>query len=70
MTGGLESILSTEHRQSGLSLTEDDHMLYLNKNGRTIAVWSVIGATVENILKAADESLFQWRKMWKNVEVL
>ena len=68
MTGGLDSILSAEHRQSGLSLTEDDHMLHLNRNGRTLAVWSALGATVENILKVADESLLQWRKMWKNVK--
>jgi hypothetical protein len=69
MTAVLDGILSIEHRQIGLSLTEDDHMLYLIKNGSTLAVWSALGATPENIVKVADESLFQWRKMWKNVKV-
>lgn len=53
----LDLILSEEHRKHGLSLAEDDHTLYLIKNGHTIALWSAQGATVEEIHKEADKQL-------------
>jgi hypothetical protein len=54
----LDRILSVEHRKRGLSLAEDDHTLYLIKNGHTIALWSAQGATWEEIHREADKQLY------------
>lgn len=53
----LDKFLTIEHRQRGMTLTEDDHMVYLTKNGHTVAVWSAQGATLEGIHKEADRML-------------
>jgi hypothetical protein len=57
MMSTLDRILSAEHRQHGLYLTEDDHMLYLIQNGHTVAFWSALGATLEEIQREADKQL-------------
>ncbi len=53
----LDKILTDEHRKRGLVLFEDDHLLYLIKNGHTVAVWSAQGATLEGIRQEADKIL-------------
>jgi hypothetical protein len=53
----LDKILTMEHRQKGLTLAFDDHLVYLIKNGQVIAAWSAQGATLEGIRKEADRTL-------------
>jgi hypothetical protein len=57
MISVLDKLLTIEHHQRGLSLSEDDHIVYLIKNGHTIAIWSAQGATLEGIREEADKQL-------------
>ena len=57
MVSILDKLLTLEHRQRGLTLAEDDHLVYLIMNGHTVAVWSAQGATLESIRQEADKIL-------------
>ena len=51
----LDDILTEEHRRHGLCLAEDDHIIYLIRNGHNVALWSAQGATLEEIHRIADK---------------
>lgn len=61
--GILPQILSKEHRDAGLFLEQDDHLLFLNQINKLlpVAVFSATGATIEEILYEADQAL-NWIK--------
>lgn len=53
-----DNYITEEWRQQGLSLQEEgDHILELRQDGEVIARFSQTGATLENILKVAQETL-------------
>jgi len=47
-------LLKEEHRRSGLYLESDDHIIKLMRGQKVLAQFSASGATIENIIKAAD----------------
>jgi hypothetical protein len=49
-------LLTPEARLAGLSLVEDDHILSLVLNGKTIARFSATGVEVANILQEVENS--------------
>lgn len=57
----LNRILRREHLEAGLYLETDDHNLYLKQGSRTLAIFSARGATLEEILYEADQTL-NWLK--------
>ena len=62
----LANILKAEHREAGLCLDEDDHMLYLrNKEGKILAMWWATNATVEEVLREATQ---QWNWLKSGIE--
>jgi len=50
----LTRVLKEEHRQAGLYLEEDDHILYLMRGQQTLARFSATGLTIEELHKEAD----------------
>jgi len=50
----LDAALTTEQRQAGLYLEEDEDFLYLKKRGEVLAVFSSKGAVVLAIREVAD----------------
>ena len=51
----LTRALKEEHRQVGLYLEEDDHLLYLMRGQRILERFSVTGVSIEAVHKAADK---------------
>lgn len=59
----LERVLKPEHKAAGLFLEEeDDHFLLLKREGRVLAVFSSLGATIEAIQATADKHLKDKRR--------
>ena len=58
----LTELLKEEHRQAGLYLEEDDHILYLKKGQETIARFSATVARIDLIHAVADAYLEQIQK--------
>ena len=57
-----DNYITEEWRQQGLRLQEEgDHILELRHQGKVIARFSQTGATVENILKVAQQALQERR---------
>lgn len=50
----LSQVLRPEHREAGLYLGEDDHVLYLKRGDEVLARWSATGTTIDLILDKAD----------------
>ena len=50
----MDDILTAEQRRRGFSLEEDDHCLHLFHKGERVAIFSVMGATIEEIREKAD----------------
>lgn len=51
----LTQALRPEHREAGLYLEEDDHVLYLKQGDEVLARWSATGATIASIWNEADK---------------
>jgi hypothetical protein len=50
----VDQILSSKHKEQGLSLIEDEHFLTLKQNGKQVAVWNAPKATIINIIQEAN----------------
>ncbi len=53
----LSQALKKEHRDAGLYLKEDEDFLYLKRGDEIKATFNSRRATIEEILKAADEEV-------------
>ena len=61
-------ILKPEHRAMGLSLKEDDHLIYLkDKDGKTLAYWLTSGTNEAEIQSEADLHL-KWENLKSKLE--
>jgi len=49
-----ELVLRLEHREAGLYLEEDDHIVCLKRGDEILARWSLTGATKTSIWNEAD----------------
>jgi hypothetical protein len=59
----LDAALTTEQRQAGFYLEEDEDFLYLKKSDEVLAVFSSKGATVQSIREVADRYReWQWKQ--------
>jgi hypothetical protein len=62
----INGTLAPRHREAGLELVEDDHIVELRHNGGSVAQFSATGTTVLEIHKAADKWLEEQHvKRWK-----
>lgn len=57
----LTKLLRQEHRDIGLTLEEDEDFVYLVRAGHTVATFSATGATIESIIREADQHL-EWSR--------
>jgi len=53
----LTQILKLEHREAGLHLEEDDHIVYLKRGNEVLGTWSATGAIMSSIWDEADKYL-------------
>lgn len=51
----LTALLRKEHREAGLYLEEDDHLLYLMGGGKILAFWWATSVTVQEVWEEADK---------------
>jgi hypothetical protein len=53
----INGTLSPKHREAGLELTEDDHLIELKYDSKTVAAFSATSVTVAEIHKEANRWL-------------
>jgi len=51
----LTQLLRPEHREAGLHLEEDVHIIYLKRGDEVLGRWSATGATMSSIWDEADK---------------
>ncbi len=57
----INEYLRKEHLAIGLTLTDDEHLVYLKQNGSVRAVWSSLaGIPIADIIHEADQIL-EWK---------
>lgn len=58
----LSQVLTKDHRDAGLSIDEDDHLLYLrDKTGKILRVFWAASATPTAVLHEANQAL-EWQR--------
>ncbi len=60
-----QGILLQQHKDAGMTLSEEEDFVYLRRGQEVLAVFSTKGATVASIRHKADQYL---ERLWSGVE--